>query len=82
MSNGFQSYSPPSPSRNRVSVEFSDSVSLLLDHISEVLGVPKSQLVAKAMLDQLQALVARSDALQERSNRIAQSRQAKAGKTR
>ena len=38
----------------------------LLDHISDVTGVPKSQIVYGALLDQLGELVARADSLKKR----------------
>lgn len=64
---------PSSLDRTRVSVDLSASVSLLLDHVCEVTGANKSQVVLGALMDALPALLERSDALQKRSAALAQS---------
>lgn len=64
----------PSTARNRVSVDFSSSVSLLLDNISDVLGVPKSQLVMQALLDALPGLVERAEGLKKKADALSQKR--------
>lgn len=64
---------PPSVDRLRVSVDLSSDVSLLLDHVCEVTGTSKSQVVLGALLDALPALLERSEALKKRSAGITQS---------
>jgi hypothetical protein len=59
--------------RIRVSVDLSAHVSLLLDHVCEVTGANKSQLVLSALMDALPGLLDRSDALQKRSAALTQS---------
>jgi hypothetical protein len=63
--------------RTRVSVDLSAHVSLLLDHVCEVTGANKSQLVLSALMDALPGLLERSDALQKRSAALTQSQAAK-----
>lgn len=57
---------PPAGDRQRLSLDLAQPVSLLLDHVSAVTGVPKSQLVLGALLDALPGLVERADALKRR----------------
>jgi len=57
---------PAQPDRSRLSLDLAPAVMTLLDHISDVTGVPKSQIVYGALLDQLSELVARADALKKR----------------
>jgi alpha-D-ribose 1-methylphosphonate 5-triphosphate synthase subunit PhnG len=59
--------------RTRVAIELSPSVSLLLDHVCEVTGANKSQVVLTALMDALPGLLERSDSLQKRSAALAQS---------
>jgi len=61
------------PERSRVAIELSPSVSLLLDHVCEVTGSNKSQVVLTALMDALPGLLERSDSLQKRSTSLAQS---------
>ena len=70
---------PPSlPPRQRLTLDPSEHVSLLLDHISEATGVPRSQVVMGALLDALPALVARADAITKRHGELsARTRTAK-----
>lgn len=61
----------PSPAaatsdRQRLSLDLAGPVSLLLDHVSGVTGVPKSQLVLGALLDALPAMLERADGLKRR----------------
>jgi hypothetical protein len=63
--------------RTRVSIDLSAHVSLLLDHVCEVTGSNKSQLVLSALMDALPALLERSDALQKRSASLTQSQATK-----
>lgn len=53
--------------RPRLSVELSPSVALLLDHINEVTGTPKAQIVSQALLDALPGLLERAEAFQKRA---------------
>jgi hypothetical protein len=68
---------PPTTDRTRVSVDLSAHVSLLLDHVCEVTGANKSQLVLSALMDALPGLLERSDALQKRSAALTQSQAVK-----
>lgn len=63
--------------RSRVAIELSPSVSLLLDHVCEVTGSNKSQVVLSALMDALPGLLERSDSLQKRSSALAQSQASK-----
>lgn len=68
---------PQSVDRTRVSIDLSSAVSLLLDHVCEVTGANKSQVVLTALMDALPGLLERSDALQKRSAALVQSMAAK-----
>lgn len=59
---------PPVISRPRLSIDLAPSVSLLLDHVSEVTGSTKAQIINAALLDALPGLLDRSDLLQKRAN--------------
>jgi hypothetical protein len=72
-----QKTSPLVLDRVRVSLDLSPHVSLLLDHVCEVTGSNKSQLVLSALMDALPALLERSDALQKRSASLTQSQATK-----
>jgi hypothetical protein len=52
-----------SPERNRLSIDVSPVVMSLLDNVSRVSGVPKSQIVYGALLDHMADLVERTAAL-------------------
>ena len=65
------------PDRHRVTFDVSPSLSLLLDHVCEVTGATKSQVVMQALIDALPALLERSDGLQKRANSLQQSQQQK-----
>jgi len=67
----------PSADRSRVSIDLSGHVSLLLDHVCEVTGANKSQVVLSALIDALPGLLEGADALQKRSQSITQSQSAK-----
>jgi hypothetical protein len=55
---------PPSlPDRQRLSLDLAPAVSLALDNISAVTGVPKSQIVLSALLDALPAIMERTGTL-------------------
>lgn len=70
---------PQSPpvERQRVTFDVSPSLSLLLDHVCEVTGATKSQVVMQALIDALPALLERSDSLQKRANSLQQTQQQK-----
>lgn len=70
---------PQTPDRSRVSVDLSPSVSLLLDHVCEVTGSNKNQVVLTALMDALPGLLERAEALQKRSAALALA-QAKKGR--
>jgi hypothetical protein len=63
---------PPVISRPRLSIDLAPSVSLLLDHVSEVTGSTKAQIINAALLDALPGLLDRSDLLQKRANVLSQ----------
>lgn len=63
--------------RTRVAIELSPAVSLLLDHVCDVTGSNKSQVVLSALMDAMPALLERSDSLQKRSLSLAQSQASK-----
>lgn len=58
---------PDADVRRRVVVELSEDLDALLDHVSGVLGTPKAQLVARALVDALPALLGRADGFQGRA---------------
>lgn len=62
---------PPAGDRQRLSLDLAQPVSLLLDHISAITGVPKSQLVLSALLDALPAMLERADGLKRRHGELA-----------
>jgi alpha-D-ribose 1-methylphosphonate 5-triphosphate synthase subunit PhnG len=62
-----------SSERSRATIDLSPAVSLLLDHVCEVTGSNKSQIVLTALMDALPGLLERSDSLQKRSTALAQS---------
>jgi hypothetical protein len=60
--------------RSRISVEISPVVAGLIDHISDITGVSRAQIVNGALLDALPQLVARADALKKRQGELAQAK--------
>lgn len=62
--------SPQALDRPRLSVELSPSIALLLDHINEVTGTPKAQIVSQALLDALPGLLERAEAFQKRASTL------------
>lgn len=66
--------STPAPSsisdRVRVTLDLSPSVASLLDHISEVTGAPKSQVVLGPFLEALPDLLARADSMARRHKEL------------
>lgn len=63
---------PGPPARERLTLDLSAQVSLLLDHISQVTGSPRSQIAVQALLEALPHLVERADAIKKRSNELGQ----------
>jgi hypothetical protein len=54
---------PALPERQRLSLDLAPAVSLALDNISAVTGVPKSQVVLGALLDALPGIMERTGQL-------------------
>lgn len=53
--------------RTRITVDLSPAVLSLLDHVSGVTGVTRTQLVGQVLVDALPGLVARADEIQKRA---------------
>lgn len=53
--------------RTRITVDLSPAVLSLLDHVSGVTGVTRTQLVGQLLVDALPGLVARADEIQKRA---------------
>jgi predicted transcriptional regulator len=62
----------PEPARLRANIELSPQVSLCLDHICEVTGSTRSQLINAALLDALPGLIERADLFSKRSRELVQ----------
>jgi hypothetical protein len=60
------------PTRSRLTVDLAPAVSLLLDHVSEVTGSTKTQIINAALLDALPSLLERADTLQKRAQVLSQ----------
>ena len=58
--------------RPRLSLDLAPAVSLLLDHVSEVTGSTKTQIINAALLDALPSLLERADTLQKRAQVLSQ----------
>lgn len=65
---------PAIPERNRLSLDLSVSVMSLLDHVSEITGVAKAQIVNGALLDVLPALVERADKIKQRQGELSRAK--------
>jgi hypothetical protein len=63
---------PSTSSRPRLSLDLAPAVSLLLDHVSEVTGSTKTQIINAALLDALPGLLERADTLQKRAQVLSQ----------
>jgi hypothetical protein len=63
--------------RDRLNLDLSPTVSLLLDHISAVTGQTKTAIAAAALLDALPDFLARADGLKKRSVELNQVKQLK-----
>lgn len=62
------------PDRSRLALDLAPTVASLLDYVSEVTGVPKTQLVQSAVLDALPELLERADKLKKRNQELTQSK--------
>lgn len=60
----------PLAERTRLSVDLSPAVLSLLDHVSNVTGVTRTQLVGQLVVDALPSLVARADEIQKRAHQL------------
>lgn len=58
---------PAQPERTRITVDLSPAVLSLLDHVSHVTGVTRTQVVGQVLVDALPGLVARADEIQKRA---------------
>jgi hypothetical protein len=65
------------PGRNRIQVEVSDPVLLLLNHVADVLGLKQSEIVRQALVQALPGLVDQADQVRKRSKELAQAAQSK-----
>lgn len=68
---------PAAASRNRLQLDLAEPVALLLDHVSNVLGLQKSQVVVQALLQALPGLVDQADQVRKRSRELSQAAQKK-----
>lgn len=64
----------PTQEKSRLSLELSPVVAQLLDHVSEVTGTPKTQLVQAALLESLPDMLARADGLGKRARELSQAK--------
>ena len=60
----------PESSRPRLSIELSPAVTLLLDHVAEVMGTTKTQVIISALVDALPGLIERADLLAKRAQSL------------
>lgn len=58
--------------RIRANIELSPQVSLCLDHVCEVTGATRSQVINSALLDALPGLIDRADGFLKRSRELSQ----------
>lgn len=76
---GMNSMPPPTAAqaetenRQRLSLDLAPGVAVLLDHVSTVTGVPKSQVAMQALLEALPALLERAESIQKRHSAVAQA---------
>lgn len=56
--------------RTRITLELSPTVANLLEHVSEVTGTPKTQLVQSALLAALPEVLAVADGLKKRYSEL------------
>lgn len=62
------------PDRTRITLELSSTVAALLDHVSDVTGANKTQLVQAALVAALPELLARADAFKKRNQELMQGK--------
>jgi len=60
--------------KSRLSLELSPTVSQLLEHVSEVTGTPKTQLVQAALVEALPDFLERADRFKKRSQELSQQK--------
>jgi uncharacterized protein (DUF1778 family) len=65
---------PIQTDRSRVSIDLSPQVSLLLDHVCDITGSNKSQIVLGALMDALPSLLERAEALGKRASTLQQQK--------
>lgn len=65
------------PARTRVQIEVSKPVLSLLDHVADVLGAARSQLVTQALVEALPAMVERADAVRKRARELTEAQRGK-----
>lgn len=63
----------PAPERHRLTLDLSPQVAKVLEHVSEVSGLTRSQIAAQALIEALPGLLERSDAFQKRSRELTQA---------
>lgn len=63
---------PPLPGRDRVTLDLSQPVSLLVDHISAITGAPRTQVVLQGLVEALPLMVERADQFKKRSGELSQ----------
>lgn len=61
-----------SAEKSRLSLELSSTISQLLEHVSEITGTPKTQLVQAALLEVLPDMLARADGFAKRGRELTQ----------
>lgn len=61
---------PVSAERTRLTVDLSLAVVSLLDHVSGVTGVTRTQIIGQLVVDALPALCARADDIQKRAHQL------------
>lgn len=64
----------PTPDRSRLALDLAPTVASLLDYVSDVTGVPKTQIVQSALLDALPELLERADRLKKRNQELSQGK--------
>lgn len=70
MAHGANIQTQLSAERTRLSVDLSPAVLSLLDHVSTVTGVTRTQIVGQLVVEALPALVARADDIQKRAHQL------------
>ena len=58
--------------KSRLSLELSPTISQLLEHVSDITGTPKTQLVQAALLDALPDMLVRADGFAKRGRELTQ----------